>query len=59
MIQRRKQLSGQLLTMVKERSKADAILKDIFDDTHELDANSIVVKTLHIMKRNACNRRRC
>ncbi|HDR4724973.1 LPXTG cell wall anchor domain-containing protein [Bacillus cereus group sp. Sample62] len=28
----------------REIKKADAILKDIFDDTHELDANSIVVK---------------
>ena len=52
MIQRHKQLSGQLLTMVIKRDqKADAILKDIFDDTHELDANSIVVKTLHIMNK--------
>ncbi|MED2032336.1 SpaA isopeptide-forming pilin-related protein [Bacillus thuringiensis] len=28
----------------REIKKADAILKDIFDDTHELNANSIVVK---------------
>ncbi|WP_283774420.1 collagen binding domain-containing protein, partial [Bacillus paralicheniformis] len=28
----------------REIKKADAILKDIFDDTHKLDANSIVVK---------------
>ncbi len=52
MIQRRKQLSGQLLTMViKERSKSRCDFKRYFDDTHELDANSIVVKTLHIMKK--------
>lgn len=31
--------------MIKEISKkTDALLKDIFDDTHELDVNSIVVK---------------
>ncbi|PHF30949.1 collagen-binding protein [Bacillus wiedmannii] len=28
----------------KNIKKTDALLKDIFDDTHELDANSIVVK---------------
>ncbi len=46
MIQRRKRLNGQLLTTVikKNIKKTDALLKDIFDDTHELDANSIVVK---------------
>ena len=50
MIQRPKQLNGQLLTTaIKEISKTDALLKDIFDDTHELDVNSIVVKTLHTM----------